>query len=144
MKSDSDHKRGVLLEPDVDWPTHDIGEGRFVYLAADHGDDASAYDENMNEIGNATFICTNEDDDSYVVAGIHVEDDYQGRGIATALIVEFAKQNNDAAIYFRPDTGQTSSDGTHLTISGVILARSMIGKGLAFWLPGFGGDDCPE
>ena len=132
----------TVMEPDSDWLKHEIGEGCFVYLAAEQGDDALVYDEHLKVIGNAFFLPIGEDDESYLVAGIHVEDRYQNKGIATALIKEFSRQNNDATIYFRPDTGQVWADGSHLTIHGAHLAHSMISKGLAYWLGNYWDDEC--
>ncbi|MGV6490310.1 GNAT family N-acetyltransferase [Stenotrophomonas rhizophila] len=141
MNTDGGVKPIGAREASTNWSKHEIGGGRFVYLVAEQGDDAFVYDDDMQSIGSAFFLPMGDEDDGYVVAGIHVDERYQKKGIATALITEFAFQNNDASIYFRPDTGATRDDGTHLTIEGMILAKSMIGRNLAFWLPAYGDDD---
>lgn len=74
-----------------------------------------------------------EIDDEQMVVGADISQEYQRKGIATAVI-KYLVEECGREFYFWPPDGQTYSDARHLSVEGANLANSLVEKGLAKWI----------
>ncbi|MHC1653267.1 hypothetical protein ACODUL_08250 [Stenotrophomonas maltophilia] len=110
---------------------YELSNGKHVYLTAEYGVSASAYDEDKNKIGEAEFAVMGEDDEQFLVTNIYVDEVFWKKGIAREMIRVFSEETNGAQIFFCTDASTPREDGAHLTTDGRGLAESMIRDGLA-------------
>ncbi|KEZ79114.1 hypothetical protein C41B8_00155 [Salinisphaera hydrothermalis C41B8] len=74
-----------------------------------------------------------EIDDEQMVVGADISQEYQRKGIATAVI-KYLVEECGCEFYFWPPDGLTYNDARHLSVEGANLANSLVEKGLAKWI----------
>ena len=68
-----------------------------------------------------------------MVVGAEIKQNYQRKGIVTAVI-RYLVEECRREFYFWPPDGHTYDDARHLSIEGAYLANSLVEKGLAHWI----------
>ncbi|WP_295547382.1 hypothetical protein [uncultured Stenotrophomonas sp.] len=115
-------------------PNTTLRDGTEVYIeACDVESSSTAFNDQGLEIGKAVFMSLDDDDEEFLVTNIEVSVGYGRKGLATALIKEFASETG-AGICFDNREGVVLGSGAHLTDDGRALAANLVGAGVARWL----------